>query len=306
MYDQLMKVSKGFKLVYIGIVIIIVGVIGGVLGACVVGGAGAAAGGGKGAAALVMVIAGLMMLCILGGTITGLVGRFFCLAVPERAGAAKPMIVISVILEVTGLVLGVVNSASDLAGGQLTPAAKMVLQGGNVLCSLTSAVLFLLFTRSVALFVRRRDLAATAMSVLWLWVATILCYGAGLGIMLVGILAGGGAAAAGGGPKAGAGAAVGGACIGLVVILVALILALVALVRYIGLLKGMSAATAQHARRTRKKYEEEEDEYDDEEEEEEYDDEEEEDDRPRRRSRRRDEDDYDDEEDDRPRRPRKW
>jgi hypothetical protein len=287
MYRQLMKVSKGFKLVYIGVLLVILGVVGGILGACIAGGV-MGAGGGRGGGAIMLVVAGGVMLCVLGGSITGLVGRFFCLAVPDRAGSAKPLIIISLILELSGMVLGVFNSGSGLSGRPLEGSAPMVLQGASVLCSLGSAVLFLLFTRSVANFVRRSDLADAAMLVLWLWVATMVLYGAGIGVMLAGV----------GGGKAGM---AGGACAGLVVMLVALILALIALVRYVNLLREMADAVAEFAgsgnypRRRRKakakSYE---------------DDEDDEDDRPRRRKRRDDDDeDEDDEDDDDPRRRRR-
>ncbi|MDB5313144.1 MAG: hypothetical protein JWO38_7346 [Gemmataceae bacterium] len=290
MYNQLMKVSKGFRLVYIGMLLMILGVVGGIIGMCVAGGALAAVanqGGGRGvggAVGLVAVIAGGMLLLILAGSITGLIGRFFCLAVPERAGAAKPIIVISVVMELVALGLGILNSASDFAGLVIPPGAKLGLQGGNVILSLASAVLFLLFTKTVARFVRRRDLADKAMSVLWLWVSTIGCYAVGVVIVVVMGVAAGGVGQGGG--------AMGGACVGLVLMLAALIIALVALVRYITLLKEMSEATARYARRARHEPEE-----DDEDEDEDEDDE---DDRPRGRGRRSSRDD-EDEDDDRPR-----
>jgi hypothetical protein len=278
MYQQLMKVSKGFKLVYIGILLIILGVIGGMLGMCIAGGA-LGAGGGRGAGAMAMLVAGGMLLCVLGGAILGLVGRFFCLAVPERAGAAKPLIIISVIFELTGMALGVFSNVSGLIGRPLAGAGGIGLQGASVLCSLASAVLFLLFTRSLALFIRRNDLADAAMMVLWLWIATIVCYAIGFGVVLGGVAAGGAAGGAGGG----AGMA-GGACLGAIVMLVALVIAIMALIRYVNLLREMSDATAEFAtsgnyprRRKRRKRR---DEYEEEEEEDE--DEEDEDYRPRR------------------------
>ena len=262
MYKQLMRVSKGFKLVYIGILLIILGVIGGLLGMCIAGGA-LGAGAGPGAGVLVMLVAGGMLLCVLTGSIIGLVGRFFCLAVPERAGVAKPLIIISVILELTGMALGVINHVSLLAGRPIVGAGGVGLQGASVLCTLASAVLFLLFTRSLAMFIRRSDLAEAAMLVLWLWVATIACYAAGVGVMMAGAMAGGG----------GAGVR-GGAAIGLAMSLLGLVIAIVALVRYVNLLREMSEATAEFAssgrstrrsrrKRCREEEEEEEDEGDD-------------------------------------------
>ena len=99
------------------------------------------------------------------------------------------------------------------------------LQVAGMICSLTSAVLFLLFTRAAAQFVRRNDLADTAMLVLWLWVATIVCYGIAFGVLLGGIVG----------------------VLPLVIMLVALIIAIAALINYINLLKEMCDATAEAA-----------------------------------------------------------
>ena len=271
MFDQLMKVSRGFRLVYIGMIIVILGILGGVLGSCIGAGVVGAGGGGGGVGLLLLVVAA-MLVCILGGSITGLVGRFFCLAVPERAGSAKTMIFISVALELMALGLGIANSLTDFARVALPPAAKIALSGGNVLASLASAVMFLLFTKSLARFIKRRDLADTAMSVLWLWITTIACYAFGIIVMIVGGIAAGGANAG----------VAGVACFGLVFTLVSLIIALVALIRYIGLLKEMCDATAQHARRVRKSKRRE---VEDEDEDEDEDDDDDDDDYRRRRAR---------------------
>jgi hypothetical protein len=176
MYRQLMKVSKGFRLVYVGILLIIMGMIGGLLGMCIAGGV-AGAGAAGGGAGLAVVVAGGMMLCMLIGGIMGLVGRFLCLAVPEEAGPAKPLIIMSVIFELTGLALTFFINAGVVVGRRLAGNAGLELQLAGMICSLTSAVLFLLFTRAAARFVRRSDLADAAMLVLGLWVGTIVCYG---------------------------------------------------------------------------------------------------------------------------------
>lgn len=287
MYKQLMKVSRGFRLVYVGMMLIVIGILGGMLGMCL--GAGIAGGGGlKAGAGIMIAVAGVMMLLLLGGSLLGFVGRIFCLAVPERAGAAKPMIIVSVILEIASFGLSLVGGIMSFTG-KASPSVSMGLNGAQILCSLTSAVLFLLFTKTVAQFVRRGDLADAAMMVLKLWVLVIAIYAGSFVMVLVGGAAGG------------QGAMAGLACVSLVGMLVAVIIALVALVRYITLLKEMSEATASYARRKRsatrrkrrKVVEEEEDE-----EEEEDNDEDDDEEYRRRRRRRVDDDEQEEEEDD--------
>jgi MFS family permease len=314
MSDALLKVSKGFKLVYIGLILMVLAFVVGVVGIFAVGGAMVAAnpgpGGGAGALGLMAVVLGLVILLVLAGSITGLVGRFFCLAIPERVGAAKPMIIISVILEVVALGASVLNNANSLAGGRILPlAASAILTGVGAVLSIVSAILFLLFARSVATYIRRYELADKAMSVLKLWGACVACYIAGLVIMLLG-----GAMAGAAGPGAGGGM-MAGACIGSILMLVTLVIALIALVQYATLLSGLSQATAKYAHKARRK-EEEEEEYDEEDDEEEYEEEhpssrsgradrhedDEEDDRRGRSGRTRQHDDYEDDEDDRPQR----
>lgn len=305
MSEALRKVSTGFKLVYYGLVLIVLAIIVGVVGAAVIvggavaGGAGQAGGQAAGQAAaggmvgLALVVGGM---AIVGG-IVGLVGRFHCMAIPDEAGSAKPMIVTSVVLEVIALLSSIVNTA-DNAGGNFIPAqVKMVTGGLGTIFSIVAAILFLLFIRSAAEFVRRPRLADTAMSVLWLWVGAVGCYIAGIVVAIVGVAAGAAAGNQGGG---GAAAAGGGACIGGLLMLAALVIGLVALVKYARLLTEMSKATLRAANQAG-----------------DYDDEEAEEDAPRRRSRRdEEEDDFDDrprrdrrrdddDDDDRPQRPKK-
>lgn len=304
MSEPLRKVSTGFKLVYYGLVLVVLAVIIGIVGMAVLVGAavgGAAGGGGGGggggaggavaggAVGLLLVVGGMAII----GSIVGLVGRFHCLAIPDDAGSAKPMIVTSVVLEVISLLSSIVNTA-DNAGGNFIPAqVKMVTGAMGTIFSIVAAILFLLFIRSAAEYIRRPKLGDKAMSVLWLWVGTVGCYIAGVVVAVAGFAAagaagggaGGGGAGGGAGGAAGAGAAAGG-CIGGILMLVALVLGLVALVKYARLLTEMSKATLRFA-----------DKMGDYEEEDEGDEEEEDEDRPRRRSRRDEEDD----EDDRPR-----
>jgi hypothetical protein len=281
MYSQLMKVSRGFRLVFIGTLTIVLGAVAMMLsmflGIGMIG-----AGGGLRAAGLMAVAVVVLALVMLGGRITGLVGRFFCLAVPERAGAAKTMILISVILELVGTVLGLTGNVIDLAGIFMPPTTRIGMALGNVLCLPVSAVLFLFFIKSLAKFIHRVDLGDTAMQVLWLCLAGIGIYVLGAIVMVVG-----GVAAIG----VGRGGVAGMACLGLLIMLAAFILGIVTLIKYIGLLKDMCEATAEHARRVRARRREkkankvrhiEEDDFDDDRDYDDFDDDEPEDDPPRR------------------------
>ena len=245
MRDQFKKVSLGFRLVYIGILIVVLGVIGGMVGMCfglgVIG-----AGGGAGGIGLIVLVVISMMLCVFAGSITGLVGRFFCLATPEEAGVAKVMIIVSVILEVIAIMASLGGGFVRLAG-TLGPAADVMISGCQGLFSFASPIFFLLFTRSLAEYVDRRDLAQSAMTVLWLWVAAVGTYVFGLVMMVIGVVAMVGAGCAGRAGIAGVG------CFGLIVLLIAFVIAIIALIRYIVLLKEMSRATMAYSRTAKRK-----------------------------------------------------
>jgi hypothetical protein len=292
MTNSLLKVATGIKLVYVGLMLVVLAVVIGVFGMCVLGGAIAAGGQGnpqaaQGGAAMVvglgLVVGGLAVV----GSIVGLVGRFYCLAVPEEAGSAKPMIMTSVVLEVVSLLISIVTTADNVGGNFIPREVKTVTSGGGALFSIAAAILFLLFARSVAEFIRRDDLGRSAMTVLWLWVATFLCYIVGLGVAFAGVALGGGAAGGAAQPQ---GPAVVATCAGGLLMLGALIFGLVALVMYARLLTGMSLAVRRFAEG--EGYEADEpgelDEYDD---------------RPRRDRRRAAGDESDDEDDLPPRRP---
>jgi hypothetical protein len=196
------------------------------------------------------------------------------MAIPERAGGARPLIVSSVAMEVVSLLITVAVLINDLTKGFLDDQVRTVVNAGSVILSLISAVLFLLFCRSAAEFVRRPDLAAAAMSVLWLWVLTIVIYIVAVAISALG------------GRPVGRGGAGGGTCIGGILMIAVLITGIIALIRYANLLTGMADATLKYSRHAVYDFDDEEDDYD----------------RPRRRAR---DDDYEDDDDDRPRRRRR-
>lgn len=105
--------------------------------------------------AMLGAVALLMVLGVLAGGIMMLVGRIYCLSVPDETGA-KSFIVIAVICDILGMGLGFVGGFSDSA-----PASGL----GN-LTNLLASVMFILFMKKVADFVGRKDLAERSMSLL--------------------------------------------------------------------------------------------------------------------------------------------
>jgi hypothetical protein len=237
MYSQLMKVSRGFRLVYIGLVLFVLALLGGMGAVCL---AAAAFASKKQPGGLANVLAIGMLLCILGASITGLIGRLLCLAIPSKAGSAKVLIVLSVGMELTGMTMGILNQVRNAGGLHFSPTVTEILQMGWVLLSVGSAISFLLFTKAAARFMREEDLAEKAASVLWLWAAMFGCYVLATVITLVVV---------GNGPSGGAAGLM---CVVVLLLLGALVLALRALFRYVGLMRDMSDATEDYARSVRR------------------------------------------------------
>lgn len=273
MSADLMKVSKGLKLVYWGLVVVVIAVILGFLG----GLAGMALAAGGGARALLVVI-GITGVIGLVGRVLMLVGSFFCLSTPPKARTAKSRITLSVVLTASAVV-GSLMSTVDGFAHLLPPLLKTVIGGVSSLLNVAGVILFLLFTKALAEFIRRKQLADDADDVLKLVYGLLGCQviGLGLSLVIVAIAAGGRAEAAGGIGVVG--------CIAAVVGLAALVLSIMALIKGARLLTELSDAVRVHAKKVRKKEREEEEDEDDEEDEDEPE-EDEDDDRPRRRPRR--------------------
>lgn len=296
MSADLMKVSKGLKLVFWGLMVVVIAVVLGVIGVFAAGFLGAAAarqGGGAAAVGpggpMLVVLVGVGVLGF-AGNIVGLVGRFFCLAAPPEAQGAKARITLSVIFEVCALLNGLVMNVDNFAR-ILPPVVKSIASGFGILMQIAAVILFLLFIKALAEFIRRRQLADDAAAVLYLVYGVLGCYLVSLTVLLGSVALGGGFGGGGGAPGGGMAVA---ACLGAVVGLVSLVIALIALIKYARLLTEVSDAVQSYARKVKRKRREE-DEYDD--------DEEDEDDDPdrrfrRNRQRRRDEDEDEDEEPD--------
>jgi hypothetical protein len=251
MSDALLRVATGFKLALYGLLLVVVAVAILFFGACLIG---VAAGQAQqaGGAAPQNVLAGMTGLTVvvgllaLVGSVLGLVGRCMCLSTPEEAGAARSLVTASVALEVLAI-FGFVGNSVDNAVNVLPQEAKAAVALGSGLAAMVAAILFLLFTRSLARFVRRPDLAGRAMSVMWLWVGTTLFYVAGTAVVVIGFLAAMNNAGAGGAAPNGPMAAAG--CAGGILVLAALVFGVIAAVLYALLLGGMSAALQAYARR---------------------------------------------------------
>lgn len=296
--DDLLKVARGLRLVYIGLMIVVAAVVLGVVGVVAVTallvGQARAGGAAPGAGALgpVIVVTVVVGLVALAGNAVGLVGRFFCLATPPEATTARPRIILSVIFEVCS-VLGSVVGVIDSLAGQFLPGVLRVIGGGfRGLMALAAGIMFLLFAKALAEFVRRKKLGEDAMTVLKFFAATFVCYLISMGISLVMV------AAVQGGADPGM-AAFG--CVSALLSLTALVIGIIGLVKYAKLLTALSDAVKKYANK-RRKFEEEDEEDDEDSEEEGEEEEEEEDDRP---SRRRRVDDVDDD-DERPTRRRRY
>lgn len=274
MSADLLKVSKGLKLMYWGLVVVIIGVVIGFLG----GIAGMALAGRAGPVSLV--VHHIAEALVLVGRAVMLVGSFFCLSTPPKARTAKSRITLSVVFLACAVVGSLASSVGNFA--KLPLLATTLVSGVSSLLNIAGVILFLLFAKALAEFIRRGQLADDADDVLKLVYGLLGCQviGLGLSVVIVAIAAGGGADAAGGIGVVG--------CIAMVVGLAALVLSIMALIKGARLLTELSDAVRVHAKKVRKKEREEEEEEEEDAEEEE---EEEEEERPRRKRRKRDEDD---------------
>lgn len=162
-HEALRQTALGLNLVFWGLVIVLGSIIFGVValiasGAAAIGGGGSEAVGGFAAGAIVL-LGGVIV-----GTVVGLVGRFLCLSVPEATGAK-------------GFIYGAVGCDIAALAFSLTPlvyeAAAGYESASNIL-SLIGAILFVMFMKRVAGFIRRPDLAARAQSLITLGVTVFV------------------------------------------------------------------------------------------------------------------------------------
>jgi hypothetical protein len=235
MVSQLKKVALGFRLCFIGTLIYVLALVALIL-VIFIGGGLFMAGGGLAALGIMGLLCILLLVVMAGGSITDLVGRFFCLAVPDRAGAAKPLIIISIVLQMISLFSSFGSNA--MADRGVGMGASMAAG----LCGPASFILFLFFIKSFAKYIRRVDLGETAMVVLWMLVGVVALLIFGFVLVLVG-----GVAALGGGR----GAAGGLGLFAFLIWIAAFVLGIVAIIRYISLLRNMWEATIDHIRKVK-------------------------------------------------------
>ncbi len=143
---SLTKVANGLGLIYMGIVVILFAIIGGILSLFLL----------ARTPAMAATILAFIGLAVLAGVVLNIVGSVFCLATPEETGAAG-MIYASVGAMGLGLLITV---SSWLVA--LPPTMYLV----QMVLNLAAGVTFLLFLRKLAQFIGRADFAAKAKSVL--------------------------------------------------------------------------------------------------------------------------------------------
>jgi hypothetical protein len=240
----------------------------------------------------------IFALLFVAGNITGLVGRFFCLAVPDRAGSAKQLLTISIVLQIAVMACGLLQNLAQVVPGGANPSLTRILWPLEMIFQLSSNLLFLYCCRSIGRFIRRPGLAGDSMSALRYFGIALGCYVVGLVVVVVMVFLGGVGAAAGG-RNAVVAAAGSGYCIGSGILVVGAIFGLIAVFKFVFLMKEMSDAVGRYARKIRKKKKVEKGDEEVWEEGEEAG----EDDRPRHK--RRPVEDEDEEDDDRPRRTRR-
>ena len=106
---------------------------------------------------------GSILILFMASIVADIVGRFLCLAVPSEDMAAKALAALSVVFSLAALALWGWQ-ATTLLLARPGPSEVLTYLPGPL--SLIGNVLFLLFLRSLALYVRRPDLARWAILVL--------------------------------------------------------------------------------------------------------------------------------------------
>lgn len=270
--DPMKQVGSGFKTVYTGLMLKVLAVVVGLVGAIVlVGGAlnaGAGAGGVMGGLLVLLVVVGALNFT---GAVLELIGRIKCLAIPQSLASAKQLIIATVCLQAIAMIITVVGLLNALAGPFLPLGFAANIERVNTVFWIASEIIFLLFIKAVARGIRRSDLVQKAGTVLTLSIILIALYVVMIVLTIIAVAGAG----AGAGGMGGVQAAAGGAMIAGVLGLAILVLGIITLILYARLLLAMQVACNKYAYNAA---------YDDDEEDDDYDD-----DRPRKR--RRDDDD---------------
>jgi len=176
MSDALRRVVSGLRLTFWGIVVLIVAVVVAVIGTIMIALLIQAQGGGvaliRGLYVYAIAVAGLVVI----GKMIFLIGQLFCLAVPSAAGTAKTFLTISVGMGLLSAASEAVTVTNLLVGDFLPPAVAPILEIVQMVLFITSIIFFIIFLRKLAEFIGKKALAKKAMTVLWLYVGTLVFY----------------------------------------------------------------------------------------------------------------------------------
>ncbi len=166
------RVATGLNLVYWGIAITLLSVIGGFLAML----ASMAAN----SIGVMMVIGMAIGVGVIVGVLVGLVGRIFCMAVPPGTGA-QPLIYAAVALDVVALLVSIAS---------IVAVVPEWLPRSTNLLSLVATLLFIIFMKRVATFIGQPDLAANAQGLITMGIVILgIAFLAGVGAVVMGPIA---------------------------------------------------------------------------------------------------------------------
>jgi hypothetical protein len=166
------RVATGLNLVYWGIAITLLSIIGGALMVF----ASMAAN----SMGLVMFVGMAIGLGVIVGVLVGLVGRIFCMAVPPGTGA-QPLIYAAVALDVVVLLVSI---------GSMVGVVPAWLPNSTNLLSLVATLLFVVFMKRVSTFIGRDDLASKAQGLITMGIVILgVAFLAGVGAAMLGPVA---------------------------------------------------------------------------------------------------------------------
>ena len=185
MVEAIRKLALGFQLVYMGMLVIVLGVVVGLIGGFALP---FAVQGGYIPVETMTQLIGILPIaiaaCMLIGYIMGIAGRYICTQTPEFAGKARTDIRISFTLEMSAFVLnmvisiwkylihaivmlGILPESLDFVG-----SIKSIISIIVFILVISSVLYFVMYTRNLAAFVGADDLSERSemvrSSILWL------------------------------------------------------------------------------------------------------------------------------------------
>lgn len=192
----------------------------------------------------------LIMLIQLAGCLTNILGFGFCMFTPREASSAKSLVGLSGACYLLAFLIpmGVVLLVS-IQGKPLHALPVMFAAAAAMLLPMVGTVLFLMYSQSLAQFLRRKDLAKRAGLLIWMYGSTVVLLAFAFGIPVIGVAVVDNTHIGTDKTKAGV-AGLGllsGACVSFVLMLLALVTGLTSAVMQVMLLANMSAACARGA-----------------------------------------------------------